>query len=322
MDNAEHRKYSIIVLTYNSERTIRDCLHGIKKLDYPFLFLQVIILDNGSTDKTTDIISEMGFQYHSLPELNLSELRNYGASIAEGDVIGFIDSDCVVYPDWVKQVDKWFDDPHIGIVGNEYSLPENASYFEKNWYPKSNYGLQYDGLIPGGNMAVAKEKFIRLGGFKPSLITGEDSYLLQKFRDSGYKTISDDAVRCIHLGNSRNLKEYYKKEVWYGIGMLGTVTLRRFDKPFFLTNVYLVLILLLMVSICSSILGFKAISNSVTFISCLGLIGIPFLATIHRIFIKKIRGNFVYVLITFVVFFLARIHSLAYVYNLRSFKRK
>ena len=169
---------SIIILTYNSQNTIKECIAAIKNIEYPADSIEVILLDNGSSDKTLTIIERMGFTYHSLPDLNLSELRNYGAKLASNGIIAYVDSDCVLFPEWISQIIKWFDDPQVGIVGNEYLLPHKTTYFEKNWYNISNYGIKEDDLIPAGNMAINKEIFLRLGGFDESLLTGEDDYIL------------------------------------------------------------------------------------------------------------------------------------------------
>jgi glycosyltransferase involved in cell wall biosynthesis len=317
----EQRRISLVILTYNSSKTIGDCLAALKQVDYPSKYLEVIVIDNGSKDNTLEIIRKMGFNYYSYPGLNLPQLRNQGANICTGEIVGFVDSDCVIAPEWIKEVVKWFSDPTVGIVGNEYLLPENSTYFERNWYGKSNYGIQEKGLIPAGNMAVSRSLFFRLGGFDPSLLTGEDAYLLRKFREAGYRTISDHKIHAIHLGNAKSLSGYFKREIWYGLGMLGTVSSRSFDKAFFASNVYLLLLILFILSI--SFYGFSSDPKWVLgiFTVAMGLVGIPFCAAIERIYLKKIKGNFFYVTFTFVVFLLARINSLFYIYNLKRYQK-
>lgn len=315
------KKISVAVLTFNSEKTILKCLTAIINIDYPSELLEIIILDNGSTDRTTEIITEMGFSFYDFPEKNLSQLRNTAVNLSHGEIVGFIDSDCIVSPDWVKVVVKWFDDPQVGLVGNEYLLPDDASYFEKNWYGKFNHSIKENELIPAGNMAIHKYKFIKVGGFDENLLTGEDAQILEAFRSAGYKTILDHRIKSIHLGNARNLVDYFRKETWYGLGMLGTAKQNIFDKPFVLSNTYLLLIIFFLITLGFSVVHEGLYLRQLVLLSFTGLIGIPFLAAIERVFIKKRKGNLLYVTIVFIVFFLARINSLKYIYGLKQYKR-
>ncbi|MFX0196750.1 MAG: glycosyltransferase [Candidatus Hodarchaeota archaeon] len=310
------------MLTYNSSKTIYRCLSSIKRLAYPQEYVDVIILDNGSTDDTLTIAKKMEFHYYSYPELNISQLRNKGVEHSRGEIVAFIDSDCLVHPDWLNHVVRWFDDPKVGIVGNEYLLPKNPSYLEKNWYQKSNYGIKKNDLIPAGNMAVSRKLFIKLGGFDPVLLTGEDSYLLEKFRNAGCKTISDHKIKCVHLGYPKNLVEYYKKEIWYGLGMLGSASLSKFDKPFIFTHLYLLLLVLLPVSVILYLFTPYRIFFVASNFFSISLLIVPFFSAVHKIYVKKQRGNLFYVMVIFMIFFIARVRSLLYIYKLQEFIRR
>ena len=311
------KNISIVILTYNSQQTLRPCLESITALDYPKDFIELFLLDNGSHDNTVQIIQQFGYNYISLPDLNLSELRDYGADVSAGDIIAYIDSDCVVVADWLAQVVKWFDDPTVGIVGNEYLLPEDATIFERNWYNKSNYGIQYNELIPAGNMAVKKEYLHQLGGFDNNLLTGEDDYILKRFRQAGYKTISDHQVCSVHLGNAKNLREYFKKETWYGLGMLGTLHLSHWDKPLIATIVFFLSFLLS----CIFLIFYFVTASSYLLVpaTCAFLcsLALPLLSAIDRVYRKKRKGNPFFVMIIFIVFFMARLNSLLYVFGIR-----
>ena len=310
MESPNTKTVSIIVLTYNSEITLERCLDSIKTLDYPKDRFELLILDNGSNDKTIQIINRFGSIYYSLPNLNLSELRNYGADVSTGEILSFVDSDCVLSPVWLTQVVKWFDDPVVGIVGNEYLLPENASIFERNWYNKSNYGIKYNELIPAGNMAIRKDFFLQSGGFDTTLLTGEDDYILRKFRSAGFKTISDHRIKSVHLGNAKNLWEYFKKETWYGLGMLGTLHLSQWDKPLIATIAFFLSFLLS----CIFLIFYFVTASSYLLVpaTCAFLcsLALPLLSAIDRVYRKKRKGNLFFVMLIFIVFFMARFKSL------------
>lgn len=308
-------KISIVVLTYNSEKTIGFCLDALMGLDYPEDLLEIVVLDNGSKDTTLKTIELYGLRYHILPDLNLSELRNYGAKISAGNIVAYIDSDCVVASDWLNQAVKWFEDPLVGIVGNEYLLPENATLFERNWYNRSNYGVKYDDLIPAGNMALRKDYFHRLGGFDKSLFTGEDDYIVGIFRQAGYLTVSDSQISSIHLGNAKNLRQYFHKESWYGLGMLGTLHLSKQDKPLIATLLFFLCISASLGLFMLALYLEKNILFASGGVALLCAILILILSTVDRIYRKKRKGNFLYVMLVYLLFFCARLKALVMLAN-------
>jgi len=322
MDSPEAKMITVAVLTYNSEKTIGECLSAIRDLDYPSNRVQTIVLDNGSTDSTVEITETMQQTAHRYPDLNLGQLRNKALALADGEIVAFVDSDCIVAPDWLLELLKWFDEPSVAIAGNEYLLPQNASIFERNWYPRSNFGIKENDLIPAGNMAMSKKIVQSLGGFDESLITGEDAQILQLVRSAGFRTISDHRVKCTHLGNARNMREYFRKETWYGLGMLGTVKAGTLDKPFIVSHLYLILIIALMLGAVECLGQPGPLAWTVFAGSAAGLVGIPFLSALERIYLKKRSGNLFYIALAFSVFFLARINALLYIYGLKQYVRK
>lgn len=322
MEEMNVKSVTIAVLTYNSESTIHQCLSALSQLDYPRQQVQILVLDNGSTDRTAEMVEAMQIPAHSFPHLNLGQLRNKALSMAAGEIIAFVDSDCVVERDWLRQIVKWFDEPSVAIAGNEYLLPDDASVFERNWYPRSNYGIKENDLIPAGNMAISKAVAQSLGGFDESLITGEDAQILQLVRTSGYRTISDHQIRCVHLGNAKNLKEYFRKETWYGLGMLGTVKAGTLDKPFIISHLYLILVAAMILGAVALILWPGPLALTISALSAAGLVGIPIASALERIYMKKRKGNLLYVSLAFSVFFLARINALFYIYGLKQYVRK
>jgi glycosyltransferase involved in cell wall biosynthesis len=103
------KKVSIILITYNRAYVLSEAISSVLQQDYPVL--ELIIIDDGSNDNTTEIIksySDDRLQYHYLNHCgNLSILRNEGMKYANGDFIAFIDSDDI----WetgklTKQIEK------------------------------------------------------------------------------------------------------------------------------------------------------------------------------------------------------------------------
>ena len=141
-------------------------------------------------------------------------------------------------------------------------------------------------------------------------------------RSAGYRTISDHMVKSIHLGNAKNLIEYFKKETWYGLGMLGTLRYDKFDKPLIATFLFFFFLLGSLFPFLFYLSSGKSLWGMVSLFSAAGIVLLPFLAALERIILKKRRGNLFYVTIIFMVFFLARINSLSYSFGMRKMKPK
>ncbi len=96
---------SIIVPVYNGEGTIAECVHALLALDYPKRLVQIIVVDNNSTDNTSDILQ----QFDSIdvvfePKQGAYQARNTGIELAEHDLIAFTDADCIPKPRWLLRL--------------------------------------------------------------------------------------------------------------------------------------------------------------------------------------------------------------------------
>lgn len=225
---------SIVVLTFNSQITIRICLDAIFSLDYPPEKLEVIVVDNGSTDATAKILKDFKIKNFLKPEARISELRNFGARETKGQVLGFIDSDCQIEPDWIRNALAHLASPEIGIVGCNYDIPNNAHWIEKSWNTNRNRKAQEVSFVPAGNMIIRRALFEEIGGFDETLETGEDTDLCARIKENGYKVISDPEIRNIHWGNPRTMINFVKREIWYGKGMV-----RLLQKQYLLNKIFL-----------------------------------------------------------------------------------
>ena len=108
---------SIVIPAYNEESVIRQCLIAAVYQSVPAH--EIIVVDNMSTDRTAAIVRQMQQEYPESPIILLSQdrdqglipTRNFGLDHATGDILGRIDADSVLEPDWVEQVQKAFGEP-------------------------------------------------------------------------------------------------------------------------------------------------------------------------------------------------------------------
>jgi len=95
---------SVVVPVYNAEQYIEDCLHSILQQDYPRL--QVIVVDDGSSDRSAELVQRLGddrITYRLQRNSGSAVARNLGVQLAEGDYIAFNDSDDLWAPGRLKQ---------------------------------------------------------------------------------------------------------------------------------------------------------------------------------------------------------------------------
>ncbi|MCP4117299.1 MAG: glycosyltransferase [Desulfobacteraceae bacterium] len=215
---------SIIIPAFNEEKNISLCLDSIFENNFPRNRFEVIVVDNGSTDRTRDVVSAYDVTLLRDDDKNISGLRNMGALSAKGEVIAFVDADCIVSPSWLSAAEKYFDTPGIVAWGTPPLIPENPTWVQNAWYlvrQKENKIQEVDWL-ESMNLFVRNDLFKEIGGFNESLITAEDvdfSYRISEFGT----IISDSTIKVYHMGEAATITQFVKKELWRGIGNLSGI---------------------------------------------------------------------------------------------------
>ncbi len=214
----ENMLFSIIIPAYNEEQSLPACLASLKEQTLSNDQYEIIVIDNGSTDKTTEIAEGFAVKLIVNEEKNVSGLRNLGAENAQGDVLAFIDADCTAYPDWLTAASKYIRDKSIAAWGSPPGVPENASWVQKSWFnlrKKTQKIIAVDWL-ESMNLFVRKETFSAVNGFNETLVTCEDVDFCYRVGEKG-KIIADSNIKVIHFGEAVNIREFIKKEFWRGI---------------------------------------------------------------------------------------------------------
>jgi len=212
-------KITIIIPAFNEEECLPRCLDAIFNLRYPKGGIEVIVVDNGSMDRTCEIAASYDVILLQDKTKKVSGLRNLGANHATGEILSFVDADCVVAKDWLINAEKYFDDTHVVAWGAPPIPPESSTWVQKAWYVvrQELENIEIVDWLESMNLFVRKENFFKAGGFDEGLVTCEDVDLSYKLSRYG-KIVSDNSLKVVHLGEAATVREFLKKEIWRGSG--------------------------------------------------------------------------------------------------------
>ena len=151
-------KVSVIIPVYNDEKYLANCIDSVLKQSYSNL--EIILVDDGSTDKTPEICEKYRGKYQNIRVLHkknggVGSSRNAGLAMATGDYVLFIDDD-----DWIEgnHIEELYNllkktDADIAVANFNYFFEERATYgyvirnedyFEKIYTPQEWFGIEYE----------------------------------------------------------------------------------------------------------------------------------------------------------------------------------
>lgn len=211
-------QFSLILPTHNSESHLKQCLDSIFTLKGDY---EVITADGGSTDSTLSILKDYNVKLVNTKNISISNNRNEAAKHAKGDILIFIDSDCIVSPDLLNKTKQNLN--HYGIYGAFSKPAKNANWIAKTWLFAESKPKGLTNWIPTATLAIKRETFNNIGGFNESLKTGEDFDLCERVRKQGQKIFNDPSIASIHLGQTSTIKEFFKKEMWRGKTLIKSI---------------------------------------------------------------------------------------------------
>jgi GT2 family glycosyltransferase len=215
-------KVSVVVASYNGERTLKTCLDSLQHLKYPDY--EVILVDDGSTDATREIASlypKVRYFRHE-KNLGLSVARNTGIAAAAGEIIAFTDSDCRADEDWLYYLAGALVSGEFAGVGGPNLLPPDDSAVAAA-VMVSPGGPAHVMLtdrqaehVPGCNMAFFKWVLEELGGFDPVFHrAGDDVDVCWRLQQAGYRLGFSPAAFVWHYRRS-TAADYLKQQHGYG----------------------------------------------------------------------------------------------------------
>jgi glycosyltransferase involved in cell wall biosynthesis len=205
---------SVVIPSFNSENTIKKCLDSL--LDQSYRDDYEIILVDSSIDATPQIVSS---QYLNIKFIHLNQktdpgtARNIGIKEARGELIAFIDSDCVAAKDWLEKIETAHKSSYKiigGVVNNgneEDDLVAWAGYISEFREYLPNHPKQEVFHIPSCNISYKKDVFRKFGMFQGEYYPQEDMVYNYNLSQKGEKILFDPDINVYHHHRTK-LKDF------------------------------------------------------------------------------------------------------------------
>jgi len=211
---------------------MEECLASLEQLDYSRERLEVIIINDGSTDNTKSIINKYvarnpHFICLDTEAVGPGKARNMGISRATGEYVAFADADCALDSRWLEELLAGFINGSIAGVGGSQRAPQNATPFEEEVhafltsirfvgeYIKLGEKLRPAGHLSSCNSMYRKAVVDSVGGFDEELWPGEDVDLDYRITRQGYKLMFNPRAAVRHH-RPRDLRGFFRMMVRYG----------------------------------------------------------------------------------------------------------
>ena len=216
-ENKTEQTVSVIVPSYNSRKTIEKCLNALMALQgaAPHEIIFVDSSDDGTTEfvrKQFPQLKVIHFEEKTIP----SKARNAGIEKANGDILAFTDSDCIVDSNWLVEIKKALNTDYDVVGGstiNAYPFnPISVAEYYLEFRELSVHSPRREkiGLLASNNLAIRKHIFDKFGTF-PDIRASEDTLFIYNLRKNSVKTVFEPKVKIRHM-NRRHLVPFLKNQ--------------------------------------------------------------------------------------------------------------
>ena len=218
-------KVTVLVCARNEEENIDACLHSLSIINYPSELLEILIVDDHSSDATAKMLESWKEKIPNLKTISTvaslePQLQGkvnaliQGMDIASGEFVLITDADCTVSPDWVREHLKWYDND-TGMVSSitvldsmkPFNIAQSLEMTELLGLSMAAINYNIPVSVIGNNLSIRKKTYDEIGGYRniPFSVT-EDVALFQTVWNSGkwkvrFKANNDLLVKSKPPGN-------------------------------------------------------------------------------------------------------------------------
>jgi GT2 family glycosyltransferase len=229
---------SFIVPTYRRPDVLQPTLRALLAVDYPPDRCEVIVVDDGSGDRTGSVVAELqkttrsSLVYASQPNSGASTARNHGARLATGEILIFVDDDIVVEPSHVHDHLTTRTAHGDALVNGHWEFPTDfadvlaASPFGrfrleverwvKDRIPKTHLddGCESPSAVTACNLGIRRELFWELGGFDETFPYAgyEDQEFSYRAVEAGCLLVYDQRIRLLHNDQRLTFAQFCQRQ--------------------------------------------------------------------------------------------------------------
>ncbi len=188
-------KISVIIPFFNDLRRLQLCLHALEKQTFPAQDLEVIAVDNGSQDDSSEVKTLFPkVQWLRETSVGSFSARNCGIKHALSPIVAFTDADCIPDPSWLAEANLAIESGHISIVAGrvDYIDPPHRALnlfeiFEEEVFllHRQAYLVHTLGVAATANLVVCRSAFENVGLFDPDLMSFADGEWIKRATAAG-----------------------------------------------------------------------------------------------------------------------------------------
>jgi cellulose synthase/poly-beta-1,6-N-acetylglucosamine synthase-like glycosyltransferase len=222
---------SVIVPAYNAAATMSVCLEALASQSLPGRRYEVIVVDDGSSDETTEIVGRYDVHLIEQPRKGPAAARNRGVMDAKGDIILFTDADCEPTENWISEMVAPFELPELAGVKGAYRtrqrgiVPRFVQCEYEERYTRMSRHRQID-FIDTYAAGYRREVFLWERGFDVRYPNAsvEDQEFSFRLAERGYKMVFNPRALVYHL-HPETLAAYFQRK--FNIGYWKVMVLQR-----------------------------------------------------------------------------------------------
>ncbi len=237
---------SLIVPVYNRPDEMRELLHSLScQSDKHF---ELIVVEDGSAISSEDIVAEysslINVKYFTKPNSGPGLTRNYGSEYAQGEYLVYLDSDCVLPPQYVEVLNSYLSENKVDNFGGPDAASSDFSAYQKAVsYAMTSFFTT--GGIRGGkrkvtkfyprsfNMGYRRESYQKYGGFT-HMRYGEDTELSYRLEKAGATTVLIPEAYVYHKRRT-TLRSFMRQVFLFGMTRINLSI--RYPKTFKLVHI-------------------------------------------------------------------------------------
>ena len=235
-------KISVLIPSYNEEKTIKETVEAVLNSNYDKKYMEVIVINDGSKDNTSKIVKKLMKKYKNLKLIDKensgkADSLNNAIKVAKGELIAVVDADSYPKENSIKKLTGFFNDEKVGAVTSAVLLKHKRKFLEK--FQAIEYVLMawtrklldfIDAVyVTNGPLSMYRKKvLVEVGGFDTKTVT-EDIEITWRILSFGYKTrMCLDAI--VYTSAPNKFVNWYRQRERWGIG--GIQAILKYKKIF------------------------------------------------------------------------------------------